>query len=165
MIRVRGSHLRGLDRPRVLRRVGIVLALPVRASVLHNIGDEVDPLEDPDSRGRKSQVVQALPCAEGAITDILGSVAEAAADAIHVDRWGICLSIAHRIHRDFSSHNRNSSFPYHHRFRPSSIQDLVVMFQQVVEVHTIIKEISFLILRDSSSILRIPTSRVVMAHI
>ena len=165
MIRVRGSYIRGLDRPRVLRRVGIVLALPVGASVPHVRGEEVDPLEDPASRGRESGVVHALPCAVG---DILGNVAEAAANAIHVDRWGICLSIAHRVHRDFSrhsSHSRYISFPYHHRFLPNSIQDLVVMFQRVVEVRTTIKGIPFLILRDSTSILRIPTSRVVMARI
>ena len=131
-------------------------------------GEEVDPKEDPAFRGGESQVVQTLPCAVGAITDILGSVVEVAAYAIHMGRRGICLSIAQRIRRDFSrhsSHNRYNSFPYHHRFQPSSIQDLVVMFQQVMEVRTTIRGIPFFILRDSTSILRIPTSRVVMARI
>ena len=40
------SHLRGLDRLRVLRKVGLVLVLPVRALVPRVRGEVVDPLED-----------------------------------------------------------------------------------------------------------------------
>ena len=70
------------------------------------------------------------------------------------------LSIVLRIRRDFSSHN---SLPYHRQFRPSSFQDLVVMFRQVVVVRTIIRGIPFLMLQGSTSTLRTPISIVVMA--
>ena len=139
----------GHGRPRVLRRVGIVLALLVRASVPRDRGEEVGLLEDPASRGLESQLVQVHRCAIGAITNILESVEEAVADAIHVDRQDICLSFAHKDsihHNSHSSHSRYNSFPCHHRFRLSSIHDLVVMLQQVMEVHTTIKGIIFLIL-------------------
>ena len=110
------SCLRGLDRHRVLRRVGIVLAFPVEASVPHDRGEKVDLLKDPAFRGPESQLVQVHRCAVGAIIDILESVAEAVANAILVDRWGISLSIAHRTRIDSSSHSRHNSFPCHHRF-------------------------------------------------
>ena len=123
-------------------------------------GEEVDPLEDPAFRGRKSRVVHALLCVVGAIIDILESVVEVAAGVIHVVRRGICLSIVPRIRRDFSSH---ISLPYHRQLKPSNFQDLVVMFRQVVVVRTITKGISFLMLQGSTSTLRTPISRVVMA--
>ena len=127
--------------------------------------EEVDPLEDPAFRSLDSRLVQVHRCVVGAIIDILESVAEAAVDAIHVDRWGISLSIAHRTRRDSSHHSRYSSFLCHHQFQPISTQDLVVMLQQVVEVHTTIRGILFLILQGSTNTLRIPISRVVMGSI
>ena len=83
------SCLRGHDRPRVLRRMGIVLVLPVEALLSQDKGEEVDPLEDPAFRGLESQLVQVHCCAVGAITDILDNVAEAVVAAIHADRQGI----------------------------------------------------------------------------
>ena len=61
MIREMGSHLKGLDRPRVLRKVGIVLALPVGASVPQVRGEVVDPLEDLASRGPERHVLYIWP--------------------------------------------------------------------------------------------------------
>ena len=120
----------------------------------------VDPLEDPAFRGQESPVVQALIYAVGAIIDTLESVVEVAAGVIHVVRWGIWLSIVLRIRRDFSSH---SSLPYSRQFRPSSFQDLVVMFRQVVVVRTITRGIPFFMIQGSISTLKILISRVVMA--
>ena len=122
-------------------------------------GEVVGSLEDLAFRGQDSRVVHSLFYAVGAIIDILESVIVVAAGVIHVVRWGIWLSIVLRIRRDLSSH---SSLPYHRQFRPSSFQDLVVMFRQVVVVRTITREITFLMLQGSISTLRIPISRVVM---
>ena len=128
---------------------------PVRVEV-------VGPLEDPAFRGQESRVVQALIYAVGAIIDILESVVEIAVGVIHVVRWGIWLSIVLKICINFSNH---SSFPYHRQLRPSSFQDLVVMFRHVVVVRTITRGISFLMLQGSISTLRIPISKVVMTSI
>ena len=125
--------------------------------------EEVDPLEDPALRGRESRVVQTLPCAAGAIIDILESVVEVAVDVIHMARRDIWLSIVLRTYRDCSRHIRHSNLPYHRQFRPSSFQDLVVMFQWVVVVRTITKGIIFLMLQGSISTHRTPISIVVIA--
>ena len=53
-----GQLSQGPRQTRVLRRVGIVLALLVGASVPQVREDEVDPLEDPAFRGLESQLVQ-----------------------------------------------------------------------------------------------------------
>ena len=160
MIRANDSHLRGLDRHKVLKRVELVLALPERALVPQDREEEVDPLEDPAFGGRESWVVQGLLCATGAIIDILKSVVEVAVGVIHVVRQGICLSIILRTRRDFSSH---IGLPYHRQYRPSSFQDLVVMFRQVMVVRTITRGISFLMLQGSTSTRMTPISRVVIA--
>ena len=138
MIKAKDNHLRDLDRLRVLRKVELVLALPVGALVSRDIGEVVDPLEDLASRGPERQVVHVFICAAGAIIDILESVVEVAAGVIHAARRGTWLNIVPKIRRDFSSH---SSLPYHRQFRPSSIQDLVVMFRQVVVVCTITRAV------------------------
>ena len=57
MIRSNDSHLRGLDRLIVLRKVGLVLVLPVGVSVPPVRGKVVGLLEDPVSRGKGSRVV------------------------------------------------------------------------------------------------------------
>ena len=80
-----------------------------------------------------ARVVQVLPYVTNAVIDILESVVEVVADVILVVRWGFWLSIVPRIRRDYISHNNLS---YHRQFRPSSFQNLVVMFRQVVVVRT-----------------------------
>ena len=70
----------------------------------------VDFLDVLVSRGRGIMLVYVLLYAENVIISILGSVSEAAADAILVVRWGIGLFIVHRTSRS------PSRFPYHHQF-------------------------------------------------
>ena len=134
MIKANDSHLRDLDRLRVLRKVELALVLPAGVLVPLARGEVAGLLGDLAFIGQESRVVQALPYAVSAIIGILESLVEVAAVVIHVVRQGICLSIVLRMCRDFSSHN---SLPYHRQFRPSSFQDLVVMLRQVVVVRTI----------------------------
>ncbi|KAM2154992.1 hypothetical protein ACFX1Q_046743 [Malus domestica] len=89
------------------------------------------------------------------IIDILGSVGEAAVDAILVDRWGIGLYIALKISRGLNS------LPYHHLRRPIKFQDLVVMPRLVVVVLIIIRATPLLMLQGNISICRTLIIRVV----
>ena len=76
-IKAKGSHLRDLDRLRVLRKVGLVLVLLVGVLVPPVRREVVGSLEDLSFRGQERQVVQVLLYAVGAIIDILQNVVKA----------------------------------------------------------------------------------------
>ena len=107
----KGQLSQGPRQTQSFKKSGNSSSLLVEVSVPQDRGEEVDPLEDPAFRGLESQLVHVHRCAVGATTCILENVVEAIADVTLVDRQGICLSIAHRIHRDFShpsSHSRHN---------------------------------------------------------
>ncbi|KAM1564580.1 hypothetical protein ACFX1X_039446 [Malus domestica] len=117
----------------------------------------VDLLEALGSRGREILVVQVdlvLPYAACVIIGILGSVGEASMVVLLVDRWVIGLPNALRISRD-----PNNLLSYH-LYRPSKLQDIVVILRLDEEMSTTIRATPLPTPQDSSSTLRILSIRV-----